>query len=190
MIVNNKLRHRRLATLVIMLAVLFFSGCGFHLRGQILLSGVMAEPHLNGNDLELIHQLEEELRARGANPAADVAGASAVIELLRVAYLREVGTLDLRGTVTGYVLKYEVVYRVLGPDLEVLLDETRITLSRNLDYDRGQVLQLEQDETLLRNELVDEVVKRILTRLMILSAKRPARIPAGVRWLFFVESFA
>lgn len=190
MIANNKLRHRRLATLVIMLVMLFFSGCGFHLRGQVVLPGVMAEPHVDGSDFELIRRLEEALRARGANPAADVAGASAVIELLRVAYLREVGTLDLRGTVTGYILKYEVVYRVLGSDLKVLVDDTRITLSHNLDYDRGQVLQLEQDETLLRNELVDEVVKRILTRLMILSAKRPARIPAGVRWLYFSESFA
>ena len=150
----------------------------------------MAKPHLDGSDLELMRRLEEELHARGARPAADPAGASAVIELLRVAYLREVGTLDLSGTVTGYVLKYEVVYRVLGPDLEVLVDETRITLSRNLDYDRGQVLQLEQDETLLRNELVEEAVRRMLTRLMTLSAKRSARIPAGVRWLYLAESFA
>ena len=189
MIANNKLRHRRLATLVILLAVLSFSGCGFHLRGAVLLPSVMAKPHLDGSDLEFMHRLEEELHARGAHPVADPAGASAVIELLRVAYLREVGTLDLSGTVTGYVLKYEVVYRVLGPDLEVFVDETRITLSRNLDYDRGQVLQLEQDETLLRNELVEEVVSRILTRLMTLSAKHPTRTPAGVRWLYFVESF-
>ena len=190
MIANNKLRHRRFATLVIVLAVLSFSGCGFHLRGEVLLPSVMAKPHLDGSDLELMRRLEEELHARGAHPAADPAGASAVIELLRVAYLREVGTLDLSGTVTGYVLKYEVVYRVLGPDLEVLVDETRITLSRNLDYDRGQVLQLEQDETLLRNELVQEAVRRMLTRLMTLSAKHPARIPAGVRWLYLAESFA
>ena len=187
---NNKLRYGRLATLVIMLVALFFSGCGFHLRGETFLPGVMVKPYLDGSDLELIRRLEEELRARGASPVADVAGASAVIELLRAAYLREVGTLDLRGTVTGYVLKYEVVYRVLGPDLEVLVDETRITLSRNLDYDRGQVLQLEQDETLLRNELVEEAVRRMLTRLMTLSAKDPARIPAGVRWLYLAESFA
>ena len=190
MVANNKLRHRRLAALVIMLAVLFFSGCGFHLLGQILVPSVMAEPHLDGSDLELIRRLEEALRARGAHPVADALGASAVIELLRVAYLREVGTLDLRGTVTGYVLKYEVVYRVLGSDLEVLVNDTRITLSRNLDYDRGQVLQLEKDETLLRNELVDEVVRRILTRLMTLSAKGPARTPAGVWWLYFAESLA
>ena len=190
MITYNKLRHRRLVRLVILLAVLFFSGCGFHLRGQVLLPSVMVEPHLDGSDLELIRRLEKELRARGAHPVTDAAGASAVIELLRVAYLREVGTLDLRGTVTGYVLKYEVVYRVLGSDLEILVDDTYITLSRNLDYDRGQVLQLEQDETLLRNELVDEVVRRILTRLMSLSAKRPARIPVGIRWLNFSELFA
>ena len=189
MIANSKLRCGRFTTLVIVLTVLFFSGCGFHLRGQALLPDVMAKPHLNGSDLELIRRLEEELRARGASPAADTAGASAVIEFLRVAYLREVGTLDLRGTVTGYVLKYEVVYRVLGPDLEVLVDDTRITLSRNLDYDRGQVLQLEQDESLLRNELVDEVVRRILTRLMTISAMRSVHIPTDVWWLYFSESF-
>ena len=190
MIANNKLRRGTLATLVIMFAVLFFSGCGFHFREQVFLPGVMVEPHLDGNNLELIRRLEEKLRAHGAHPVSDAAGASAVIELLRAAYWREVGTLDLRGTVTGYVLKYEVVYRVLSSNLEVLVDDTRITLSRNVDYDRGQVLQLEQDETLLRNELIDEVVRRILTRLMTLSAKRPARIPAGVRWLSFSESFA
>ena len=190
MITDNKLKLGRFATLVIMLAVLFFSGCGFHLRGQTLLPSVMTKPHLDGSDLELIRGLEEELRVRGAHPVADASGASVVIELLRVAYLREVGTLDFRGTVTGYVLKYEVVYRVFDSNLEVLVDDTRITLSRNLDYDRGQVLQLEQDEALLRNELVNEVVRRILTRLMTLSAKSPARIPVGVRWLYSVQSFA
>ena len=188
MITNNNLRQKRFATLVIVFVMVFFSGCGFHLRGQALLPSVMAKPHLDGSDLELIRRLEQELRARGSRPVADAAGASAVIELLRVAYLREAGTVDLRGTVTGYVLKYEVVYRVLGSDLEVLVDDTRVTLSRNLHYDRGQVLQLEQDETLLRNELVEKVVRRILTRLMTLSAKRPAHTPAGVRWLYFAES--
>ena len=150
----------------------------------------MVEPHVDGSDLEFIHRLEEELRSRGAQPVLDAADASAIIELLRVSYLREVGTLNLRGKVTGYVLKYEVVYRVLDSDLEILVDDTHITLSRNLDYDRGQVLQLEQGEILLRNELVDEVVSRILTRLMTLSANQPARAPSGVPWLYFAESFA
>jgi LPS-assembly lipoprotein len=190
MIAENKLRKRRVATLIVMLAALFLSGCGFHLRGEALLPSAMVEPYLDGSDLELIRRLEEELRARGANPALNATVASAVVEFLRVAYLRDVGTLDLRGTVTGYVLEYEVVYRVLGSNLEMLVDDTIITLTRKLDYDRGQVLQLEQDERLLRKELVDEAVRRILTRLMALSAKHPAHIPAGVRLLYFSESFA
>ena len=54
-----------------MLAVLSFSGCGFHLRGEVLLPSVMAKPHLDGSDLELIRRLEEELHGRGAYPVAD-----------------------------------------------------------------------------------------------------------------------
>ena len=190
MITNNELMYTRLAALALILTILISSGCGFHLRGQILLPDVMAEPHLDGNDSEVIRRLEEALRSHGASPVANAAGSSSVIELLRVAYLREVGTIDLRGTVTGYVLKYEVVYRVLGPDLNVLVDDTRITLIRNLDYDRGQVLQLERDEALLRKELLDEVVKRILTRLMTLSEKNVTHIYSGVEWLHVVKCFA
>ena len=80
MIANNKLRYGRLTTLVIMFVVLFISGCGFHLRGQVLLPDVMVKPYLDDGDLELTRRLGEELHARGAHPAADPAGASAVIE--------------------------------------------------------------------------------------------------------------
>ena len=128
------------------------------------------DPYIEGSSIELVQRLKAELLDLGASPKTEALNASSILELLRVSFLREVGSLDNRGKVTGYVLKYEVVYRVLNPDLSVLIEETYLTLSRNLDYDRGEVLQLQREESFLRSELVDEVVKRIIDRLLKFSA--------------------
>ena len=111
MIASNELMHKRLATLVFVLTALFNSGCGFHLQGQTPLSDTMVEPHLDDSNLELIRRSEEELRFGSVSPVVDAVISSEVIELFWVAYLREVGTLNLHTTVTGRVLQYEFVCR-------------------------------------------------------------------------------
>jgi LPS-assembly lipoprotein len=163
--------YKIFTNLFVLLVIIIMSGCGFHLRGQTSLPSYLLEPYVKGNDRELGERLESELISRGASPLTDASDASSIIELLQVSYLREVGALDTHGKVRGYVLKYEVVYRVVEPDLNVVVDQTRLTLSRNLDYDLGEILQLQHDEELLRREIIDEVVKRIIMRLTTVSGK-------------------
>ena len=158
--------YKNLTILFVLTVIMISSGCGFYLRGQIPLPGYLDDPYIEGSSIELVQRLKVELLDLGASPKTEVLNASSILELLRVSFLREVGSLDNRGKVTGYVLKYEVVYRVLNPDRSVLIEETYLTLSRNLDYDRGEVLQLQREESFLRSELVDEVVKRIVERLL------------------------
>ena len=162
--------YKNLTRLFVLTVIMILSGCGFYLRGQIPLPGYLDDPYIEGSSIELVQRLKVELLDLGASPKTEALNASSILELLRVSFLREVGSLDNRGKVTGYVLKYEVVYRVLNPDLSVLIEETYLTLSRNLDYDRGEVLQLQREESFLRGELVDEVVKRIVERLLKFSA--------------------
>lgn len=160
--------------------ILIISGCGFHLRGQVPLPEYLDKPYVKGNDLELVQALESELLALSARPKNTIVDASSVLELLRASYLREVGSLDRRGKVTGYVLKYEVVYRVLTPDRKTLIEDTILTLSRSLDYDRGEVLQLQRDERLLRDELVDELAKQIVKRILTISQPAISPVSASI----------
>jgi LPS-assembly lipoprotein len=181
----GELMYQRFILLLLMAIMLFVPGCGFHLRGFVPLSAMMAEPYLEGSDAALISRLEEALRSLGANPVTEKAAASAVIEFTQIRYQREVGTLDVRGVVVGYVLKYEVLYRVMNSGGEVLTEQSRLILSRNLDYDSGQVLQLEQEEALLREAMLDELVERILARLMALKANGSLSSLSPTPWLRF-----
>ena len=131
----------------------------------------MVEPHVNGNDLELVQGLERALVALGSVPQEKSSSSSSILELRQVSYLREVGSLDQSGKVRGYILKFEVVYRLTTPDLDILVEETVLTLSRNLDYNPGQVLQLQRAESLLRAEMVNELAQRIVNRVLTLSAR-------------------
>ena len=46
-----------------------------------------------------------------------------------------------------------------------------LTLSRNLDYNPGEVLQLQRAESLLRGEMINELAQRIVNSVLTLSAR-------------------
>ena len=163
--------RKHLIRFIILVGILILCGCGFHLKGQTVLPDYLGEPHVKGDDLELVQGLESALVVLGSVPQEKIFGSSSILELQRVSYLREVGSLDQSGKVRGYILKFEVVYRLTTPDLDILVEETVLTLSRNLDYNPGQVLQLQRAESLLRAEMVNELAQRIVNRVLTLSAR-------------------
>jgi len=141
------------------------SGCGFHLRGQQSIPDYMEKTYVKGDNTELVAKLNLELRSRGAQAIKEQSDATIIIDLTRVTYLREVRSIDNRGKVNGYVSKYEVEYRLLMPNEDILLDKTLITLSSSLEYDSGRVLELELEEELLRDQILNQLAKRITQRL-------------------------
>ncbi len=141
------------------------SGCGFHLRGQQSIPDYMEKTYVRGDNTELVAKLNLELRSRGAQAIKEQSDATIIIDLTRVTYLREVRSIDNRGKVNGYVSKYEVEYRLLMPNEDILLDKTLITLSSSLEYDSGRVLELELEEELLRDQILNQLAKRITQRL-------------------------
>ena len=129
----------------------------------------MEKTYVEGDNAELVAKLNLELRSRGVEAIKEQSDATIILDLLRVTYLRGVRSIDNRGKVNGYISKYEVEYRVLMPNLDILLDKTLITLSSSLEYDSGQVLELELEEELLRDELLNQLAKRIAQRLEVLA---------------------
>ena len=179
--------RKDLITFITLVGILMLSGCGFHLKGQIVLPDYLGEPHVKGNDLELVRGLEKALVALGSVPQEKSSSSSSILELRQVSYLREVSSLDHRGKVRGYILKFEVVYRLITPDLDILVEDTVLTLSRNLDYNPGEVLQLQREESLIRAEMVNELAQRIVKRVLTLSEVMAGPISAD-SWEVFKTS--
>jgi LPS-assembly lipoprotein len=158
---------RRLAAVVFALSLA--SGCGFHLRGQMPLSAVMASPYVEAEDhySPLYAALDQRLRAAGATPAADATTATAVIRL----HVDETGRELLSVTADNKPGEYEVYYAAefsVTSGATELLARSPVKLTRDYGYDESAVLAKEHEEQFLRVALAEEIADLILRRLAAL----------------------
>ena len=149
------------------------AGCGFHLRGKIDLPAHLSTYFVKGTDAELRAQLEDALVFSGADIVDDETLADAVLDLIDIAFLRQVRSLDNRGLATGYELTYSVKFEMHEAEGKVLLEESAISLSRALAFDGTQILQVENEQQFLREDMQREMAQRILQRLATITAVGP-----------------
>ena len=109
--------------------------------------------------------LRNALRQSGVQPVKDSSLATVIIDLARVDYSRSVISVDSQGTATGYTLTYEVLYRVVDRLGRVLVENTALSFSRDLQYRSTQLLQKKQEEEALKVSMRQEIVRRIIRRL-------------------------
>jgi len=152
---------------ILLVLVTLIAGCGFHLRGKIQLPAVFSATHVKGADLSLVNDIKRALRVAGGAIVNEKAEATVSIELLRVKYSRVVRSLNEQGIAVGYELQYEVSYRVSGLAKQRLVPDARIALKRTLDYGdkKMQILQKEIEEKLLKQEMRDDIVRQVMSRL-------------------------
>jgi len=169
-------------TLTAILLSALLTGCGFHLRGQVELAPIMSAPWVTGQNQTLVVDLRNALRQSGAHPVKDAASATVIIDLATVDYTRFVTSVDSKGTATGYTLEYQVLYRVVDRLGRVLVENTSLSVSRDLEYKSTQLLQKKQEEEALKISMRQEIVRRIIRRLGGIAFNRQA--PEGSRVVF------
>ena len=125
----------------------------------------MSAPWVTGQDSALVVDLRNALRQSGVQPVKDSSLATVIIDLARVDYSRSVISVDSQGTATGYTLTYEVLYRVVDRLGRVLVENTSLSFSRDLQYRSTQLLQKKQEEEALKVSMRQEIVRRIIRRL-------------------------
>lgn len=156
------------ALIQILVAAALLTGCGFHLRGKLPLPPQLEVIAVSGEDIDFREEMIDALEASGAQ-VVDEADARSVLEMYDVRFDRSVRTIDTRGKVTGYILRYDVSYRVVDDQGEELRD-TSMALQRDYNFDPEQVLQAEREEESLREDMVEELVQRIMRQLVTIAA--------------------
>ena len=149
------------------------AGCGFHLRGEMVLSPILSAPYVNAANAEFKEDLTKVLNRRGIRAVNDPEIASAIIDLVSVKFDRQVLSINSRGQATGYILTYQVLCRFVDRTGRVLASPARLKLSRTLEYQSTQVLPKKQEEDALRARMREDLVQQILRRLNSVSQASP-----------------
>ena len=159
-------RHGYLAQIMVGFFYLFFlAGCGFHLRGEMVLSPVLSLPYVNATNSEFKDDLTNALNRSGIKAVNDPEIASAIIDLVSVNFDRQVLSIISRGQATGYILTYQVFCRFVDRTGRILASPVSLMLSRTLEYQSTLVLQKNQEEDALRARMREDLVQQILRRL-------------------------
>lgn len=148
-------------------AAALVAGCGFHLRGKLPLPEQLQVIAVTGSDRDFMDEMVDALTASGAE-VVDEGAATAILDLYNVEFNRNVRTIDTRGKVTGYNLRYDVSYRVIDEEGQELRDTT-LSLRRDYNFEPEQVLQAEEEEQSLRENMVEELTRRIMRQLVTIA---------------------
>lgn len=148
-------------------AAALVAGCGFHLRGQLPLPEQLKVIAVTGTNQDFMDEMVDALEASGAE-VVDEAAARSVLELYDVQFNRNVRTIDTRGKVTGYNLRYDISYRVVDEEGQELRDTT-LSLRRDYNFEPEQVLQAEEEEESLRENMVEALIRRIMRQLVTIA---------------------
>lgn len=156
---------------VVIIVLLFFSGCGFHLRGA------GADFHLNLQRVYIQSESAESVATEVKRLLIEEGVQIVPItkEAQAVVYLRN-ETVDKRvlsvSSISGKQEELEINYslemEVRKPDESILLKKQYISLSRDYRFDETAVLAAEAEEEKLREDMFRDIVGQVMRRLQII----------------------
>jgi LPS-assembly lipoprotein len=159
-------------TLYLVLLLLVLSGCGFHLRGTVVLPENMARTYIAaGNSSALGYELENMLTAAGGVVVHERAEATAILTLHEERLSSRVLTLDAQGRTSGRVLTLLASFSMVDAQGRVVAEHEGVRIERDFSFDPDNVLAQGGEESLLQEEMRRLAAQQILRRTRALSRK-------------------
>lgn len=153
---------------VALLSVLLsgLTGCGFKLRGAYTLPEVMQKIYVQGSG-DLLTDLKETL-AYSAEVVSKKSDADAILVISKEELKKRTLSVDSRGKIREAELEYTVLYSVITPAGNVLLDQEPVVLVRDYVDDQNDVIGRSNEAQLITKDLKRDASQRIVRRLQTL----------------------
>lgn len=157
---------RRTSLFALFLAVFGISACGFQLRGEPTIPPQMSRTYIAANDEYSLfyRRFREELSRAGVEVVDSMAESSAVFSILTDDTDQRVLSVSARNVPREYEVYYTIYYSVDSDDETMMAPQT-LTLTRDYTYDETLVLGKAKEEQLLREAIVDDLVRIVLKQL-------------------------
>lgn len=146
--------------------LLLLAGCGFQLRGSATVPPEMARTYIETSDRHSLfyRRLRDSFRAAGVELTESAVNATATFSIVSDDTGQRVLSVSARNVPTEYEVYYTVVYG-LQTERKRLLPVRSQTLTRDYTWDETLVLGKEKEEQLLREAIVDDLVRVVLIQL-------------------------
>ncbi|HKQ29946.1 MAG TPA: LPS assembly lipoprotein LptE [Burkholderiales bacterium] len=163
--------RRSLRWLVVCLAPILLSACGFHLRGSTTtaLPEALNQLRVLVTDSKLVNEPLRVIMTNTLQAGADVTvtddpGVPALLLSSERADVQVIAV-NVLGRASAYTMRYEVTYRVIEAGGKVLLPTQSVRLLRDYTFDPVNVLAKEREEQDLKRAMQREAAQQIVRRL-------------------------
>jgi LPS-assembly lipoprotein len=146
--------------------LLLAAGCGFSLRGATATPEAMQRTYIDTPDRfsQFYRELRRNLHAAGVEVLDSPEGATATLSILYDFTDQRVLSVSARNVPTEFEVFYTVRYAISN-GAESLLEPQELTLTRDYTYDATLVLGKAKEEQLMRDAIVDDLVRIVLKQI-------------------------
>ncbi len=145
------------------------AGCGFQLQGAFAPPGEMERTYIATEDRHSLfyRKLRTAMKEAGVEVVDDPPGATATLYITYDETDQRVLSVSARNVPTEYEVYYTVEYSI-GAGQTNLLETQTLTLTRDYTYDPTLVLGKAREQELLREAIVDDLVRIVLKQISAL----------------------
>ena len=145
------------------------AACGFHLQGAFVAPPGMELTYVASSDRysKFSKALKNDLRAAGVELSDTASDATATFTISADVTSQRVLSVSARNVPTEYEVYYTITYS-LDSGTDVLLPQQTLTLTRDYAYDSTLVLGKAREEELLRDAIVDDLVRIVMKQISTL----------------------
>lgn len=148
----------------VLIAALLATACGYHLRGAYDLPIGMKTVFLQGGSPALREQLNAVLKSSSGRLASSPEKADMVLRIYKDGIERRVLSLSERGRSNEIELDGHLEYALLNSQKGVLVAREPINFRREYFNDQQDVIAKDNEETVIRSEMYQQVVRTIIDR--------------------------
>jgi LPS-assembly lipoprotein len=142
------------------------AGCGFTLQGATSTPEAMQRTYIATQDRfsQFYRELRRNLQAAGVEVLDSPEGATATLSILYDSTDQRVLSVSARNVPTEFEVFYTVRYAIASGE-QSLLEAQELTLTRDYTYDSTLVLGKAKEEQLMRDAIVDDLVRIVLKQI-------------------------
>lgn len=163
--------NRIVSNCILGLSLLMLAACGFQLRGQTTVSEELQTLYIQGVDTrqdEFGVDLKRALVRNGITVVDEYQEDAALFTVLENRYNRNILSVGSDALVREYELETIVIFQVTDDKGELIGSKQRVEARRDYQFDRTQILAMDEQERVLRQDLNKQMVQSILRRLSVM----------------------